>query len=576
MSLTERGQMAARLRVARGEEPAELVLTGGKVVDVFSGRVEEVDVALHDGVVAGLGRYQGARRVDLKGAFLAPGFIEGHLHVESTMLSPAQLALAVAPRGTSLIVADPHEIANVMGLTGIRAMLKNSQGLPVTFYFNAPSCVPATSLETSGAELDAEELAQTLSWRRILGLAEVMNFPGVVAGDPAVLDKILAFKGRPLDGHAPLLSGKDLNAYLLAGPNSDHECTNLEEAAEKLSRGMWVMIRQGTAAQNLADLLPLVTPLSERRCLLVCDDRHPDDLARHGHLDALLRQAVGLGLDPMIALRLVTLNPARRFLLRRRGAVAPGWVADLVVLEDLKDFKVRQVYQAGRLVAEDGKVLDPVAPPFAAAARNTMKLPELDEESLMVEVTAPRARIIELVPGQILTNQAIEDAPQDSVYLAADPERDLARLAVIERHGRGGGIGHGLLRGLGLKAGALASSVAHDSHNLVVAGADTESMLTAARRVGEMGGGLCVARDQEVLAELALPLAGLMSEKPLEAVVAEQDELRAAAARLCSHPEPFMALSFVCLPVIPRLKLTDRGLVDVERFDFVELFVDQP
>jgi len=574
MSITERDQLTARLRVARGDEPADLVLTGGKVVDVFSGRVQEVDVALHDGIVAGLGDYQGKARVDLKGAYLSPGFIEGHLHIESTMLCPAQLSLAVAPHGTSLIVADPHEIANVMGLQGIRAMLKNSQGLPVTFYFNVPSCVPATHLETSGAVLGPEELEQTLSWKRILGLAEVMNFPGAVAGDPEVLDKIIAFKGRPIDGHAPLLSGKGLDAYLLAGPNSDHECTELAEAAEKLAKGMWVMIRQGTAAHNLADLLPLVTPFSERRCLLVSDDRHPDDLAREGHLDAILKMAVALGLDPMLALRLVTLNPARRFMLKRRGAVAPGWVADLVVLEDLKDFQVRQVYQAGRLVAEAGQVLDPAAPPFAGAALGTMKTPPLNEESFLAEIKGAKVRIIELVPGQVLTGQAIEATPGDGIYLRADAERDLARLSVIERHGKNGNIGHGLLRGLGLKEGALASSVAHDSHNLVVAGMDEESMLSAARRVVEMGGGLCVARGAEILAELPLPLAGLMSGQPLDQVVSAVDELTRATAHICSHPEPFMALSFVCLPVIPKLKLTDLGLVDVDSFQLVDLFLD--
>lgn len=574
MSLTEREQLAARLRVARGDEPADLLLAGGKVVDVFSGKVQEVDVALFDGVIAGLGDYEAKRKVDLKGAFLTPGFIEGHLHIESTMLCPAQLALAVAPHGTSLIVADPHEIANVMGLQGIRAMLKNSQGLPVTFYFNAPSCVPATRLETAGADLGPEELAQTLSWKRILGLAEVMNFPGAVAGDSDVLDKIIAFKGRPIDGHAPLLSGKGLDAYLLAGPNSDHECTELAEAAEKLAKGMWVMIRQGTAAHNLSDLLPMVTPLSERRCLLVSDDRHPDDLAREGHLDAILKMAVAKGLDPMIALRLVTLNPARRFMLKRRGAIAPGWAADLVVLEDLSGFQVRQVYQAGRLVAESGKVQDPAAPPFAGAALGTMKLPPLDEEAFLVEPSASRVRVIELVPGQVLTGQSIQDTPTDGPYLCADPKRDLARLVVIERHGKNGNIGQGLLHGLRLRKGALASSVAHDSHNLVLAGMESQSLLTAARRVEEIGGGLCVAHGDKVLAELPLPLAGLMSGQPLDQVVGQLDELRGAASSICSHPEPFMALSFVCLPVIPKLKLTDRGLVDVDRFELVDLFVD--
>jgi adenine deaminase len=525
-------------------------------------------------MVVGLGDYQGREVVDLAGAYLAPGFVDGHLHVESSLLTPARLAQAVAPHGTSAIVADPHEIANVLGLEGIRAMLQNSQGLPVTFFFMAPSCVPATGLETAGAELGPAELTEALGWRRVLGLGEMMNFPGAVAGDPAVLAKLEAFRGRPVDGHAPLLSGRELNAYLTAGPASDHECSSAAEAAEKLARGMWVLIRQGTAAHNLDDLLPVVTPLTERRCCLVCDDLHPDGLSREGHLDALLRRAVGRGLDPITALRLVSLNPARRFGLRRRGAVAPGWAADLVVLEDLRDFRVRRVYQAGRLVAREGEMVEPGAPPFPSAGRHTVHLPPLEEDSFLVDAAGPRARVIGLVPGQVITRHLVEPTPERKGWLAADPERDLARLTVIERHGRNGNLAHGLVRGLGLARGAIAGSVAHDSHNLVVAAADALSALTAVRRVAELGGGLVAAVDQRVAAELALPVAGLMCEEELPAAAAGLAELKRAAAGLCSHPEPFMALSFLCLPVIPELKLTDRGLVDVERFRLVELFVE--
>jgi adenine deaminase len=511
--------------------------------------------------------------VDLAGLHLCPGFIDGHLHVESTLLGPAELARAVAPRGTSAVVADSHEIANVLGLAGIEAMLAGSDGLPVTFYFNAPSCVPATPLEDSGAALTAADLLRVAGHQRLLGLAEVMNFPGAAGGDPDVLDKILAFAGRPIDGHAPLLSGMGLNAYLTAGPESDHECTRPEEAAEKLARGMWLMIRQGTSPHNLADLLPLVTPVTERRCLLVSDDRHPDTLAHDGHLDDLLRLAVAHGLDPITALRLVSLNPARRFGLSRRGAIAPGWAADLVAVEDLRDFKARMVWRAGELVAVDGQCLHPCATPFPAGARGAMRTGPLTPDIFRVPVGGPRARIIELVPGQITTRGLVEDAPQTDGFLAADRERGLARLSVIERHHATGRVGHGLVRGLGLRGGALASSVAHDSHNLVVAGMDEASMLTAARRVAELGGGLCAALGDKVLGELALPLAGLMSDQPLDAVLAGMEELRQASDILCTAPEPFMALSFLSLPVIPSLKLTDRGLVDVDAFQMVDLFV---
>jgi adenine deaminase len=569
----ERGLLQERLAVARGEVPAELALRGGRVVNLFDGRVEELDVAVQHGQVVGLGTYRGRQEVDLRGLHLCPGFIDGHLHVESTLLCPAELARVAAPRGTSALVADPHEIANVLGLAGIAAMLAGSEDLPVTYFFNAPSCVPATPLEDSGAVLTAADLLEAAGHPRLLGLAEVMNFPGAAGGDPGVLDKILAFAGRPIDGHAPMLTGAGLNAYLTAGPESDHECTCPEEATEKLARGMWVMIRQGTSAHNLADLLPLVTPRTERRCLLVSDDRHPDTLAHDGHLDDLLRQAVAHGLDPVTALRLVSLNPARRFGLNRRGAIAPGWAADLVAVEDLQSFKVRQVWQAGRLVAADGQCLHPCATPFPATASGAMRTGPLTPATFRLAVGGARARVIELVPGQITTRGLVEDTPQRGGLLAADGERRLARLSVIERHHATGRVGHGLVRGLGLRAGALASSVAHDSHNLVVAGMDEASMLTAARRVAELGGGLCAALGDRVLGELPLPLAGLMSDLPLAAVLAQMEELRQASDIVCTAPEPFMALSFLSLPVIPSLKLTDRGLVDVDAFQMVDLFV---
>ncbi len=569
-----RGDLARLIATARGERPADLVLGGGRVMNIFNGRIEEADLAICDGVVAGLGQYQGRRRVELAGAYVLPGFIEGHLHVESSFLSPAELARAVCPRGTSMIVGDPHEIANVMGLEGVRAMLEGSRGLPVTYRYLASSCVPATGLETSGASLSAEDLLALAEEPEVLGLAEMMNYPGVLMADPAVLAKLAAFAGGIIDGHAPLLAGRDLNAYLAAGPESDHECSRLEEAAEKLAKGMWIMIRQGTSAQNLAELLPVVNQRTLRRCLLVSDDRHPDELAEAGHLDDLLRLAVAQGWDPVDAVTMVTLNPARRFGLKRRGALAPGYLADLVVVEDLADFEVRQVYQAGRLVAEAGRCLHPCDTPFPGTARGTMHLPRLTAESFQPAAAGSRVRVIELQPGQIITGRAAEEAPLAGGRLAADPGRDLALLAVVERHHGTGRVGVGLVRGLGLKRGALASSVAHDSHNLVVAGADPQSMLTACRHLAETGGGICAARDQEVLAGLALPLAGLMSDRRLESVLVDLRSLREAAAALCRHPEPFMAMSFLALPVIPHLKLTDQGLVDVDEFGFTDLWLD--
>lgn len=567
------GELARLIRAARGMEPADVVFTGGRLVNVFSGRIEETGLAVAEGRIVGLGDYSGRETVDLKGAYVLPGLMEGHFHVESSLLCPAELARAVCPRGTSFIAADPHEIANVLGAAGVKAMLAASAGLPVTFGYLAPSCVPATHLETTGAALDAPELADLADGPGILGLAEMMNYPGVLMGDPQVLAKLEVFQGKVIDGHAPLLAGRDLNAYVLAGPDSDHECSRLEEAAEKLARGMWIMIREGTSAHNLADLLPVVTPRTLRRCLLVSDDRHPDDLAHEGHCDALLRRAVGLGLDPVSAVTMLTLNPARRFGLAGRGALAPGYAADLTVVEDLKDFPVRAVYKAGELVAVEGQCLHPCDVVFPELARSSLHLPSLSEDSFAPRAVGPRVRVIELKPGQIISDAGLEPTPTAGGRLAADPARDLALLAVVERHTASGRVGNGLVRGLGLKRGALASSVAHDSHNLIIAGADPASMLGAARHLAQVGGGLCVTLGDEVLACLELPLAGLMSDRPLPEVLDGLAGLRRAAARLTDHREPFMALSFLALPVIPHLKLTDLGLVDVDAFSFTDLFV---
>lgn len=561
-----------RLAVARGEAPAELLFSGGKVVNLFNGSLEEVDVAVHRGRVVGLGSYQGRRRVELKGAYLCPAFMEGHIHVESSLLAPAELAKAMAPHGTCALVGDPHEIGNVLGLAGVEAMLEASRDMPLEFFFMAPSCVPATPLEDSGADLEAPALERLARHQRVLGLAEMMNFPGAAGGDPGVMAKLLAFRHRPVDGHAPLLAGKQLNAYITAGPESEHEATLLAEGSEKLARGMWLMIRQGTTTKNLAELIPLVNPVTERRCLLVNDDLQADTLAQRGHLDHLLRLAVNHGVDPISALRMVTLNPARRFGLPRRGAVAPGWRADLVVLEDLKGFKVRQVYKAGQLVAQEGQCLHPCATAFPDVARGTMRVAPLGPDSFRVKAGGSKARVIGLVGGQIITKSLLEDTPQAEGWLAADPARDLARLAVVERHQASGRVGFGLVKGLGLRQGALASTVAHDSHNLMVAGVDDESMLTAAQRLVALGGGWVVTRGREVLAELPLPLAGLMSDQPLATVLAGLEALGAATVQVCSHPDPFMPISFLALPVIPHLKISDRGLIDVDAFAPVELF----
>lgn len=564
------------IRCARGETPADLLLKGGRIVDVFSGETVTGDVAIKNGTIAGIGAYRAARTVELDGRFVTPGFIDAHVHIESTMIGVSEFARAVAARGTTTVIADPHEIANVLGAAGIRYMLAASADQPVNVFFMLPSCVPATSMETAGARLTADDLRPLMDEERVLGLAEMMNYPGVLAADVEVLRKIdLAASARkPVDGHAPGLTGTDLNAYAAAGIASDHECTTLAEAREKLRAGLHIMVREGTAAKNLAALLPLITPHTCRRMMWCTDDRHAHDLLTEGHIDVIVRSAIGRGLDPLSAIRMATLNPAEYFGLRHLGAVAPGRRADLLVIDDLKHLGIGQVYSRGQLVAVDGRIVEGLERPGSIGAPRAMRVPTgaLD---FSIAAIGRRVRVIEIVPGQIVTGSRVADARIENGQAVADTDRDLLKLAVVDRHSGRGRMAVAFVRGLGLEKGAIASSVAHDAHNIIVAGAGDRDMTVAVGRIVEMGGGLAVAAGGRVLAELALPVAGLMAEAPLPEVAAALERLTAAARSLGSLlKDPFMTLSFLALPVIPALKLTDRGLVDVEKFEVVPLFLE--
>lgn len=561
------------LRVCRGEGEADLLLVGGRVVNVFTGETVERAVAVYDGRIAGFGERPAREVLDLKGAFLCPGFIDGHVHIESSMVTLPEFARAVVPRGTTAVVTDYHEIANVLGTEGLRYMMDLAQDLPLDVLVMLPSCVPATPMETSGAVLDVEDLLPLRGAPSVIGLGEMMNFPGVIHGDPSVRAKLEAFAGLPVDGHAPGLRGKELDVYLAAGVESDHECVDLEEAREKLEKGMYVYIREGSTARNLESLLFLVDSCSSDRCLLVTDDKQPEDLLVNGHLDAVLRRAVELGMDPVTALRLVTLSPARRFRLAGRGSIVPGWWADLVVLEDLRHFRALKVFKRGRQVAEDGEYLGPrrQVPPAPGAMNIAWeKIPSLE-----IPAEGGRIRVIGVVPDQIVTESLLESPRVERGFVLSDTGRDLLKICVFERHRGTGNLGLGMVRGMGLREGALASTVAHDSHNLVVVGVDDRDILLAARRVEAMGGGQVAVKGGEVIAELPLDVAGLMSTLSLEEVAARVRMLREAAARLgCHLREPFMAMSFLALPVIPELKMTDRGLFDVGSFRHVALFGD--
>lgn len=570
--MREMARLKNLIRVARGEKAPDLVLKGGRVLNVFTGEILRADVAVHDGIIAGVGSYDGPAVIDARGGCITPGFMDAHMHLESTLLSPAQLAKAVLPRGTTAIMADPHEIGNVLGSGGIRYMLEASKGLPVDIYFLLPSCVPATDLETSGASLSAADLKRFRREKRVLGLAEMMNYPGVLNGSDPVLEKLIAFRQGIRDGHAPLLSGKGLNAYIAAGPRSDHECTMRAEAREKLRLGMHIMIREGTLAKNLRELLPLVTPRNSRHFSLVTDDLHPHDLMKRGHLDHLIDRAAAEGMAPSEAIRMVTCNTAQYFGLKDAGAVAPGCRADLLILESLAPVRVRSVIKRGKRVFHEGVLIGDETSGAECARIGAMNVRPFDRGALAVPYEGAPIRVIGLIPDQVLTRQLVLEPAVRGNVVVSDVRRDILKLTVVERHRGTGRIGLGFVRGFGLKAGALASSVAHDSHNIIGVGCSDGDLFTAVKAVEEMSGGLAAVRDGKVLARLPLPIAGLISDRPLAEVARGWEKLRRVARDLGSAPaEPLMVLSFLALPVIPELKLTDRGLVDVDRFAHVPL-----
>lgn len=565
-----------RILAARREIPCDLVLKKGRVVNVFSGEIQERDVAVYDGFIVGLGpEYQGKEEIDVKEKWIIPGLIDAHLHIESSMLLPSRLAAALLPHGTTTIISDPHEIGNVMGMEGIRFMLKESETLPFDIFFTAPSCVPATHLETSGARLSASDLAALKNEPRILGLAEMMNFPGVLMGVPEVIEKIVCFGDKIIDGHAPSLKGYDLQAYLTAGIGSDHETCDPLEGREKLSGGMMLMIREGTSARNLEALLPLVTAENARRFCFVSDDLHPRDIRERGHLNFVIKKAINLGLHPVTAVQMATLNPAEYFGLKDRGAVGPGHRADLVVLGDLHRLTVERVFKDGRLVVNHGELIDFTPADEECAKWGSMNVLPLAPERFRIAHRSKKARVITLVPGQILTGVLHESIKSENGWVVSDIEADILKLAVVERHKATGQIGLGLVKGFGLKRGALGSSIAHDSHNLIAVGVRDQDLWRSIEEVKNMGGGVAVIADNQVMARVPLEVAGLMSRGSLKALTKQLDRANKAASALgCSIPEPFMALSFLALPVIPELRLTDRGLVDVKKFSLVPLFAE--
>jgi len=564
--------LAELISVARGDSPPDLLLKNARIVNTFIGEVEEGNVAICGDRVAGIGDYTQAREViDLEGEYLSPALIDGHIHIESSMLHPARYAEAVVPRGILASVTDLHELANVCGIQGIRFVIDWGKNLPMDIFFMAPSCVPSTSLETSGARISVEEIEQILTLQNVIGLGEMMNFPGVINGDNEILRKINAAQGKIIDGHAPGLSGKKLNAYKAAGILSDHECTTFEEGSERLKRGMYLMIREGSSEKNLDALLPLINDNTYKRCFFVVDDRTCSDLLREGDVDAVVRKAISRGLDPVRALQLATINTAEYFQLGNLGAIAPGYLAHLITFTELPKLAVDMVFYQGKLVAKKGKCLfsTPEIPPELT---NTVHIKKpFTIEQLRLTANSESQPVIEIVPGQIITRKRLQKVKSDQGIIISDIERDILKLVVVERHKASGNIGVGLVKGFGLKKGALASSIAHDSHNIIAVGTNDADILAAIKEIENLQGGLVVCAAGQTIASLPLPIAGLLSPDPLETVVAQFEQVEKAAASLGNlPPAPFPILSFLALPVIPELRLTDLGLVDVTAFKLMK------
>jgi adenine deaminase len=569
-------RLQRRIRVALGQEPGDVVLTGGRVVNVFTGKVQPADVVIADGTIAGVGPFawEARERLDVSGRFLLPGLIDGHAHLESTLLLPAELARLTVPHGTSAMILDPHEVGNVLGVPGIDQLLAASADLPLDCFYVAPSCVPCTRWEHAGATLGPSEVADLLTRPQVLGLAEVMDFPAVLAGDPYVLGKVTATaaRGAAVDGHAPGMVGQPLVAYTAAGVRSDHESTTVEEARAKADLGMLVQVREGSIARNLDTLLPLLVADELGDWCLCTDDVHPDYLRDHGHVDSLLRRVVAAGVPPARAVRHATLVPARHYGLRDRGAVAPGYRADLVVVDNLADFRPQLVLKGGRVVARDGRYVAGAAGGDRDFA-NTVHLGPLGDNAFRLPLTrGTTCPTIRIIPDQIVTREEVQPVHAADGHWAYSPDRDVLLVASVERHRATGQVGLGLVSGFGLKRGAIGSSVAHDSHNLVLAGTNARDLAACARALAEMGGGFVAVADGTVLARLPLPFAGLIAAEPYETVCRQLAEVRRAAQALGSPlADPFGPLTFVALPVIPELRITDQGMFHVGRQEFVRL-----
>lgn len=566
--------MSNIINVARGFEKADLVIKNANIVNVLSEEIHKADIAIKDGIIAGIGEnYSGEKEIDIQGAYVTPSFIDGHVHLESTMMLPSEFAKVALPAGTTTVIIDPHEISNVLGLHGISFMHEAVKNLPLDVYTMLPSCVPATPFETSGFDLNSYDLSLLIDKPWVLGLAEMMNFPGVLNQDNNVMAKLELAKsrGKCIDGHAPYLHGKDLCAYIASGVKSDHECTTPDEAVEKLRLGMYVMVREGTAAKDLDALMPVLKTCNTRKCILVTDDRHPADLKEH--INGMVRRAVEAGVDPVKAIQIASLNTAEYFGLKNLGAIAPGYKADLLILPDLKTFKPDLVIKNGVVAAENGKLIAELPENEALAVRNSVNVRWITPEDFRIEANGSKVTALEVIPHQLITKSVVSEVKIEDGNAVSNIDNDTLKICVIERHRATGNIGKGFVKGFNLKCGAIASTVAHDSHNMIVIGTNDADMYAAAVALIKCKGGKVVVKDGEVISELPLPIAGLMSDRNFDYVVNKCEELNKTAHSIgCRIEDPFMTMGFLSLPVIPELKVTDKGVFDTNKFDFIDIF----
>ncbi len=567
-------QLKSLIIKAKGMKDSQLVLKNANIINVFTGEIIEGDVAIDNGRIVGIGQYHGEKEIDLKGKYLSPGFIDSHVHIESSMSSPSQFAKVILPRGVTTIIADPHEIANVKGIEGIRYIIDDSKNTPLDVRIMLPSCVPATDFENSGSILEAEDLEELLDEETIIGLGEMMNYPGVISGNDKVLDKLTLFKDKVIDGHGPMIKEKDLNAYIVAGIKTEHECSTVEEVLDRIRLGMYVLIREGSAAKDLRNIIKAVNKDNLRRFLFCTDDRHPEDLINEGSIDFNIKLAISLGIDPVDAIRMATLNPSECYGLKGKGAIAPGYIADLVVIDNLKDFNIINVFKNGKLVAENNKALFESKIYLPESMTRSVKIKDVKIEDIQIPMKTNRANIIGVIEDSLVTEKVVKEVSIDNGYFKFSNE-DILKMVVIERHFATGNIGAGLIENFKLKDGAIGSTIGHDSHNMIVVGDNDEDILTTINELKNIGGGLTIVSKGEVIKSLPLEIGGIMTSRPIEetnAILKEMIKLSHERLNINKNIDPFMTLAFMALPVIPKVKLTDMGLFDVEKFDFIKVY----